>query len=157
MSEGVDLKGDHSRFQIICKVPYPYLGDNIVRKRMAKNKKWYPMKTAISIVQSCGRSIRSISDTAVTYILDSDWKYFYRKNKDVFPAIETSRVMFKPLFLTTIILGFGFGVLGFANLVILQKFGIFTMIAIFLAFISDIVVLPAMIRYFGLTDQKKLN
>ncbi len=86
MTEGVDLKGDLSRFQIICKVPYPYLGDPIIRKRMNKNKKWYPMKTAMSIVQSCGRSVRTANDTAVTYILDSDWYSFYSRNKDVFPA-----------------------------------------------------------------------
>ena len=85
MTEGVDLKGELSRFQIICKVPYPYLGDQIIRKRMSKNKKWYPMKTAMSIVQAYGRSVRSSDDTAVTYILDSDWKNFYSRNKDVFP------------------------------------------------------------------------
>ena len=39
MTEGVDLKGDASRFQVIVKVPYPYLGDPIVRKRMNKNEK----------------------------------------------------------------------------------------------------------------------
>mgnify|MGYP003652061329 CR=1 FL=1 len=72
MTEGVDLKGDLSRFQIICKVPYPYLGDPIIRKRMAKNEKWYPMQTAMSIVQAYGRSVRSSDDKAVTYILDSD-------------------------------------------------------------------------------------
>lgn len=86
MTEGVDLKGDASRFQVIVKVPYPYLGDPIVRKRMNKNEKWYPMQTAMTIVQAYGRSIRSAEDHAVTYILDSDWKRFYGQNKDVFPA-----------------------------------------------------------------------
>ena len=86
MTEGVDLKGDASRFQIIVKVPYPYLGDPIIRKRMNKNDKWYPMQTAMTIVQAYGRSVRSMDDNAITYILDSDWKRFYRDNKDVFPA-----------------------------------------------------------------------
>jgi len=44
------------------------------------------MKTAMTIVQAYGRSVRSMEDSAVTYILDSDWKRFYRKNKNVFPA-----------------------------------------------------------------------
>ena len=35
MSEGVDLKDDAGRFQIICKIPYPYLGDKLVRKRLS--------------------------------------------------------------------------------------------------------------------------
>ena len=33
MTEGVDLHGDLSRFQIVCKIPYPYLGDKLVRKK----------------------------------------------------------------------------------------------------------------------------
>jgi len=85
MQEGVDLKGDLSRFQIICKVPYPYLGDKLVKKRMNKWKWWYPLQTAKVIVQSVGRSVRSDTDTAVTYILDADWERFWDKNKDVFP------------------------------------------------------------------------
>jgi ATP-dependent DNA helicase DinG len=85
MTEGVDLKGDLSRFQIICKIPYPYLGDQIIRKRMNKYKNWYGLQTAKSIVQSCGRSVRSNKDTAITYILDSDWNKFYSRNKNMFP------------------------------------------------------------------------
>jgi predicted RND superfamily exporter protein len=86
------------------------------------------------------------------------WLHYFqlaRKNGDDIPAIDTSKVMFKPLFLTTIILGIGFGVLGLADLVILQNFGLFTMMAIGLAFLSDIVVLPAMIRFFGLTKRSR--
>jgi ATP-dependent DNA helicase DinG len=85
MAEGVDLKGDASRFQIICKIPYPYLGDKIVKKRMNKWTRWYDLQTAKLIVQSAGRSVRSIDDQAVTYILDSDWERFYRKNYDILP------------------------------------------------------------------------
>lgn len=85
MTEGVDLKGDLSKFQVICKIPYPYLGDPITKKRMNKNKGWYALQTAKTIVQSCGRSVRSADDQAVTYILDSDWNNFYRKNRNIFP------------------------------------------------------------------------
>ena len=46
---------------------------------MNKNKGWYALQTAKSIVQACGRSVRSSEDSAVTYILDSDWNTFYRK------------------------------------------------------------------------------
>ncbi len=84
MTEGVDLKGDLSRFQVICKVPYPWLGDPIVRKRMNKFPNWYPLKTAMTVVQAVGRSVRNSEDTAITYILDSDWGRFYKKNKKLF-------------------------------------------------------------------------
>jgi ATP-dependent DNA helicase DinG len=85
MAEGVDLKGDASRFQIICKIPYPYLGDKLVKKRMNKWKWWYPLQTAKTIVQSVGRSVRNEDDHAVTYILDAGWDYFFSKNKSIFP------------------------------------------------------------------------
>ena len=86
MTEGVDLEGEASRFQIICKVPYPYLGDKLVKKRMNKWKWWYPFQTSKTVIQSIGRSVRSEVDTAVTYILDSDWERFYGRNKNLFPS-----------------------------------------------------------------------
>lgn len=85
MTEGVDLRDDLSRFQIICKIPYPYLGDKLIRKKMNKWKWWYPLQTAKTIIQSIGRSIRSKEDYATTYILDEDWNKFYRINKRLFP------------------------------------------------------------------------
>jgi Rad3-related DNA helicase len=84
MMEGVDLHDDLSRFQIICKIPFPYLGDLVVKKRMEKNKFWYPYMTAKSIIQSLGRSIRNESDHAISYILDSDWEKFFRMNRTLF-------------------------------------------------------------------------
>ncbi len=84
MAEGVDLKDDLSRFQIVCKVPFPYLGDKVVRKKMNKWKWWYDTQTIRTVIQSIGRSIRNEKDYAVTYILDSDWERVYNKNKELF-------------------------------------------------------------------------
>ena len=85
MMEGVDLFDNLSRFQIICKVPFPYLGDLVVKKRMEKNKLWYPYTTAKSVIQSLGRSIRNEKDFATSYILDSDWERFFSMNSKMFP------------------------------------------------------------------------
>lgn len=85
MMEGVDLYDDLSRFQIICKVPFPYLGDLVIQKRMEKNKFWYPYMTAKSMIQSLGRSIRNETDFAASYILDADWEKFFKLNKKMFP------------------------------------------------------------------------
>jgi Rad3-related DNA helicase len=85
MAEGVDLKGDMSKFQILCKVPFPYLGDKLIRKKMNKWKWWYNTQTIRTIVQSVGRSIRSENDKAVTYILDSDWERIKQRSHDSFP------------------------------------------------------------------------
>jgi len=85
MMEGVDLYDDFSRFQVICKVPFPYLGDLVVKRRMERNPNWYPYMTAKSIIQSLGRSIRNEKDHATSYILDADWERFYRNNRRMFP------------------------------------------------------------------------
>jgi len=86
MTEGIDLFDDNSRFQILCKIPFPYLKDKVTLKRMEKDKEWYAYQTAKTIVQSLGRSVRNEKDFAVSYILDSDWKRFYAQNKHMFPA-----------------------------------------------------------------------
>ena len=84
MMEGVDLADDASRFQILCKVPYPYLGDLVTKRRMEKDKGWYPYQTAKSIIQALGRSIRNLNDHAESYILDSDWDRFFTRSRHLF-------------------------------------------------------------------------
>ena len=85
MIEGVDLRDDQSRFQILCKMPFPYIGDKMVEKRMKADPNWYAYQTAKSIIQAFGRSIRNESDYAVSYILDEDWRYFFSSNSRMFP------------------------------------------------------------------------
>ena len=92
MMEGVDLAGDSSRFQILCKIPFPYLGDEVIKKRMEKNRLWYTYQTVKSIVQAMGRSVRNETDFAVSYVLDSDWERFFRMNGHMFPEEFTKAV-----------------------------------------------------------------
>lgn len=70
--EGIDLKDDWSRFQVIFKIPYPSLADRFVKYKFEKNKAWYSWVTKIKIQQALGRSIRHKDDFAVSYILDSN-------------------------------------------------------------------------------------
>ena len=86
MSEGVDLKGKLSEFQILCKIPYPFLGDKVTKKKMNKWDWWYSTQTVRTIIQSLGRSIRNENDKAITYILDEDWNIIKRKSSNYFPA-----------------------------------------------------------------------
>jgi ATP-dependent DNA helicase DinG len=86
MTEGVDLKGNLSEFQILCKIPYPFLGDKVTKKKMNKWSWWYNTQTVRTIIQSLGRSIRNEFDTAVTYILDEDWRIIKSRSRDYFPA-----------------------------------------------------------------------
>ena len=86
MMEGVDLADDASRFQILCKIPFPYLGDEVIKKRMENNKAWYAYQTVKTIVQAMGRSVRNENDYATSYILDTDWERFYKNNSSMFPS-----------------------------------------------------------------------
>jgi Rad3-related DNA helicase len=69
--EGVDLKDDLSRFQIIAKVPYPNLSEKRTKDKMKRFPLWYKSQTLTKLLQGFGRSIRSENDWAVTYVLDS--------------------------------------------------------------------------------------
>jgi ATP-dependent DNA helicase DinG len=69
--EGLDLKDDVSRFQIFFKVPYPNLGDPLIKAKMNTTQGWYDWKTLNHIYQGIGRSVRNENDWAVTYILDA--------------------------------------------------------------------------------------
>ena len=97
--EGLDLYGDRSRFQVIAKLPYAGLGDKRVKRRMETDKKWYPLHTAEKLIQACGRSIRSNTDYAVTYIVDAGFDNFYARTHHLFPryfleALRTGEVPF---------------------------------------------------------------
>lgn len=77
--EGVDFPYDQARWQIICKNPYPYLGDAQVKARMEMDRRsystdwgWVNRQIALTLSQMYGRTNRAEDDYSVTYILDSD-------------------------------------------------------------------------------------
>lgn len=86
LTEGLDLKDDLSRFCIICKVPYASLNDEWIKARIKLDPTWYNIHTAETLVQMTGRSIRSETDHADTYILDSNFLDFAKKNQHLFPV-----------------------------------------------------------------------
>lgn len=85
MTEGLDLKDDLSRWQVISKVPYPSLGDPFVRAKKEREEKWYAWMTALALTQATGRSVRSAKDYASTYVLDSDFDGFMARSGQMFP------------------------------------------------------------------------
>ena len=83
--EGVDLKDDLSRFQIIAKVPYPNLSEKRTKVKMQKFPLWYKSQTLTKLLQGFGRSIRSENDWAVTYVLDSAASDLLLQSKPMIP------------------------------------------------------------------------
>jgi len=90
--EGLDLKDRWSRFQIFAKVPYLNLGDRFIKAKLAINPAWYRMKAIQNILQGVGRSVRSETDWAVTYILDGSLSDLIHNNRRAFPKEFMERI-----------------------------------------------------------------
>ena len=69
--EGLDLPGDLSRYQIIVKAPFGSLGDRRIKVILETYPDVYSLTALMKITQGAGRSVRSITDHATTYMLDS--------------------------------------------------------------------------------------
>jgi ATP-dependent DNA helicase DinG len=91
MSYGVDLKDDLARFQIIIKAPYLPMIDKRVEKMMKLDFSWYMNKMLCSLIQACGRGVRSHKDHCVTYILDAAITEAIIKNKSKIPKYFLDR------------------------------------------------------------------
>lgn len=70
--DGVDLKDDMCRWQVLLKVPYPYAGDSRVSFKLDERNAWdwYYESTALKLIQSVGRGVRSREDYCTYYVLD---------------------------------------------------------------------------------------
>ncbi len=91
MTYGVDLKGDLARFQILLKAPWLPTKDKRVEKLMKLDKDWYSNKMLCTLVQACGRGIRSGEDECITYILDGSIFDTVLRNKSKLPKYFVER------------------------------------------------------------------
>ena len=85
LQQGLDLKDDLSRFQIIIKVPYLDLSDKKISTLKNRDPNWYMWNTVIRLSQAYGRSVRNKDDHASTYILDSNITYLLKHAPNMFP------------------------------------------------------------------------
>ena len=87
LDRGVDLAGDECRVIVIAKVPFPNLGDKQVSSKLhaERGQEWYATETIRTIVQMTGRGVRSDTDHATTYILDSQFRRVWQQHKQSFP------------------------------------------------------------------------
>lgn len=77
LDRGIDLPGDSCRVQVICKVPFLSIKDKQVSARLygtgRAGKIWYAVNAIRTIIQMCGRAVRSEDDYATTWILDKQF------------------------------------------------------------------------------------
>ena len=91
LTHGIDLKDDLARFQIIVKAPYLPLTNKRIKTLFDGDKQWYQNKMLCSLVQACGRGIRSTNDFCVTYILDATVLEALRTNVNILPRYFIDR------------------------------------------------------------------
>jgi Rad3-related DNA helicase len=92
--QGVDMKYDRARWQAIIRVPYPGMEDPFVSRMSKKDFQWYNYQSLIAFGQMTGRINRGPDDFGVTYLLDSRFPAYLRKNSKLLPkwlldAVET--------------------------------------------------------------------
>jgi len=90
LDRGVDLPGDLCRVQVICKVPFPNLGDKVVNALYHSGREgrtWYTVETVRTLVQMTGRAVRSEDDWAETWVLDKAFgdQLWSRGGREMFP------------------------------------------------------------------------
>jgi Rad3-related DNA helicase len=68
--EGIDLKDDQGRFNILMKVPYSALS-GYTKEKSDRYPFWYRRNTIEKIIQAIGRTNRSVNDYSSVYLLDS--------------------------------------------------------------------------------------
>ncbi len=88
--EGLDLVGEKYPLNIIAKIPFGFRGDDWMLTREAKDKPlqndqhFEDVRVATAIQQAAGRCTRGPSDFSETYIMDSSFEQFYRRNYNLF-------------------------------------------------------------------------
>ncbi len=86
MEEALDLDGELARWQVLCKAPFPNAGDASVATRLERGEwDWYYRTTLRTIIQACGRVVRSPEDYGSTYILDESILEVFERTRDVMP------------------------------------------------------------------------
>ena len=90
MEEALDLAGDRCRWQVLCKAPYANTNDSRVARRLADDQwGWYYRTALQTVIQACGRVVRSPDDYGATYLADSSLlELFDRAASDVPPWFQ---------------------------------------------------------------------
>lgn len=98
LDRGIDLPQDSCRAIVVCKVPFPSLGDKQVSARLHSpgGRLWYNVRTVRSLVQMTGRGMRSATDSCESYILDRQFMdMIWRQNKNLLPKWWRDALVFQ--------------------------------------------------------------
>lgn len=79
VSEGWDFKGEQAEWQIVAKIPFVYSKEPLIQARQKDDKLYGVYLAAMSLIQMCGRGVRSATDVCETMIPDAHWAWFRKK------------------------------------------------------------------------------
>ncbi len=95
MTEGLDLKDDLARWQVILKCPFPNLGDRRVKARIYKlrdGQRWMDIQVMRTMLQAFGRVVRSATDFGETFVVDARATEFLREHWSDLPPDAQARI-----------------------------------------------------------------
>jgi len=86
-TEGQDWAGELCEAQVLFKVPYMYVGDKRVARRLEKKEwKWYRLEALKQVIQSYGRAVRSKTDVARYYVIDESFIDLLKRTRRSIPS-----------------------------------------------------------------------
>ncbi|GAA0476110.1 ATP-dependent DNA helicase [Halococcus dombrowskii] len=86
MEEALDLADDRARWQVLCKAPYPNTRDSRVARRLEDGQwGWYYRTALKTVIQACGRVVRSPEDFGRTYLADSSLLDLFERSRGAMP------------------------------------------------------------------------
>ncbi|MFC6735926.1 helicase C-terminal domain-containing protein [Halolamina salina] len=85
MEEALNLEDDLCRWQVLCKAPYLNTNDSRVEQRLEEGQwAWYYRAALRTVIQACGRVVRSPEDYGATYLADDSLlELFDRASTDI--------------------------------------------------------------------------
>ena len=90
--EGISLDDDLGRICLIPKLPFPMMGDPIIKKKSKKYPNFLENEVLIAIQQAHGRIQRNPTDWGVTICLDGNFHWLRTKNPKSFEPWFTERI-----------------------------------------------------------------
>lgn len=82
---GWDFPEDQVRWQVITKIPMPDSRVPVMKARQDRDPDYGPYLAMRSLVQACGRGMRSSTDWCVTFIVDDHCDWFIKKHRAMAP------------------------------------------------------------------------
>ena len=94
LTTGLDLYDDLGRFQIIVKLPWKSMKDELIAYKLKFQAKFYTIDMLRTLLQSCGRTIRNDKDWCVTYVLDSSFEFYMKRYGKYFYPQFLKRIIY---------------------------------------------------------------